>query len=217
MKTVTTVQMKVIDTRAITEMGIPSLFLMENAASRVTEAVLDQLAGECSPRVLVVCGTGNNGGDGLACARQLIRAGIPVETILVGDPGKLTPDASANVQALRSCGGSIRPYSGEVLPETSLIVDALFGFGLNREVRGQYREVIEKMNGAGKPIVSCDIPSGLNGDTGEVLGAAVRAEQTVCFTCAKPGLLLPCAAEYVGKLTVAEIGIPAKLLEEASM
>lgn len=209
MKAVTTAQMKEIDRIAIEEMGIPSLELMENAARAVTDAVM-QLGAK---RVVIVCGTGNNGGDGLACARQLMQRGCTVTTILVGDPAKQTPDSAANTRRLAEAGGELLPWNG-TLPAADCIVDALFGFGLNREVTGMRREVIAAMNAAAVPIVACDIPSGLNGDTGLPMGIAVKAAQTITFTCPKVGLLAPEAAAYVGRLTVAEIGIPKILIAD---
>lgn len=214
MKIATTSQMKAIDEKAINELGIPSLNLMENAAGQVTEAVLEKLADDPNPKVLVICGTGNNGGDGLACARQLMAKGIRVSTILVGSPEKQTPDSKINAEKLHNCGGEILEYTGQKLPKCSLIVDALFGFGLNREVGGCYREIIEKINAAYLPVIACDIPSGLNGDTGVPLGIAVRAEQTICFTCVKPGLLMDLAAPYVGTLHIVDIGIPERLMKD---
>lgn len=212
MRCVTTSQMKAIDRRAIEELGIPSLDLMEHAAEHVTAAVLQEVNGIQEPTVLVFCGTGNNGGDGLACARQLMNAGVQVKTYLIGNPDKRTPDAVVNSDRLTAQGGVLLTWQDAGNLQAHCIVDALFGFGLNREVGGVYRQVIEWINGSGIPVISCDIPSGLNGDTGAVMGAAVRAENTVSFTCAKAGLLAPGAEEYVGRLTVADIGIPEILL-----
>lgn len=212
MRAVTTARMREIDEAAIRQRGIPSLHLMENAASAVAEAVGKQLADDSSPAVTVVCGTGNNGGDGLACARLLLGRGIPVTVYLVGNPAKLTPDAAENLHRLEALGVTVQPYTGQALAECSCIVDAMFGFGLNREVTGLYRTAIEAINAAGSPVVSCDIPSGLNGDTGLPMGTAVKATQTVTFTCPKQGLLVPEAAVYVGELMVAGIGIPEDLV-----
>lgn len=215
MKTVTTQQMKAIDAKAIFELGIPSLTLMENAAAHTADAVTELLEGLADPRVTVLCGTGNNGGDGLACARLLNARGIPVSVFLAGDPAKLTPDAQVNARRLTEYGIPLLPYAGAPLPDCSCIVDALFGFGLNRELTGQYRTLAEAINAAGVPVVACDIPSGLNGNTGKPMGAAVKATITVTFTCAKVGLVLPEAAPYVGQLRVVEIGIPPELPEES--
>lgn len=208
MQTVTTAQMKAIDEHAIRDLGIPSLELMEHAAGAVASAALEEMALFPRPRVLVVCGTGNNGGDGLACARILMGSGAVVTTLLVGNPDRRTPDALANSRRLLEAGGTIQPYCGQPLPQADCIVDALFGFGLNREVGGDYRLAIDAINAAVCPVIACDIPSGLNGDTGLPMGAAVRAKHTVSFTCAKVGLVQEQAKEYVGKLSVVDIGIP---------
>lgn len=211
MKAVSTAQMKEIDETAIHHYGIPSLELMENAAGCVTQAALETLP-PGNPHVLVLCGTGNNGGDGLACARQLLSHRIRVTTILAGKPEKQTLDSKTNAQALLDAGGKLELYSGLPLPECDLIVDAIFGFGLNREVGGQYRDLIAAINRHPAPVIACDIPSGLNGDTGEPMGISVRADKTVSFTCAKIGLLQPQAAAWVGKLEAVKIGIPEVLI-----
>lgn len=214
MQAVTTEQIRRIDYTAIHELHIQSLLLMENAAGKTADAVAELLAGKENHRVLVVCGTGNNGGDGLACARLLLGQGFAVSTVLVGNPEKLTPDAAENHRRLQDMGGTIAPYSCQSFRGFDCIVDALFGFGLNREVTGQYRWAIEEMNAAGAPIVACDIPSGLNGDTGKVMGTAVQACRTVTFTRAKTGLLQPGAEAFTGLMTVADIGIPEEIIED---
>lgn len=216
MRFASTGQMKEIDRAAIQGRGIPSLLLMENAASAVTRAVTERLVGLKAPRVTVLCGPGNNGGDGLACARQLLEQGIQVRAILVGNPDKMTQDARAMARRLEQAGGTLERWDAAApgWQDCGCLVDALFGVGLCREVEGDFRDAIAAANAAGVPIVSCDIPSGLHGDTGAVLGAAIRAEQTVTFSCAKPGLVRGEGPRCAGVLTVAQIGIPADLLPE---
>lgn len=211
MTAVTTDQMRRIDSYAIGKLSIPSLTLMENAARHTADAAEEMLCGS-KKSALIVCGTGNNGGDGLACARLLHDRGIPVTVWLAGNPEKLTPDAAANARRLREIGITITPYTGQKIPDCGCIVDALFGFGLNREVGGIYLQAIEAINISPAPVVACDIPSGLSGDTGYPLGISVKAARTVTFTCPKIGLTLPHAAPYVGTLTVADIGIPQEAL-----
>lgn len=213
MKTVTTAQMKSIDETAIHALGIPSLELMEHAAAYVADAAAAALSAADNSAALIVCGTGNNGGDGLACARLLSLRGFPVTVFLAGDPEKYTHDSAANARKLADLSIPVIPYSGQPLPECGCIVDAIFGFGLNREVTGIYRRAIEAINASPAPVIACDIPSGLNGDTGLPMGTAVKAARTVSFTCAKQGLLMPGAGIYVGALTVADIGIPASLTD----
>lgn len=210
----TMAQMKEMDRIAIQERGIPSLLLMERAAAAVTEAVLAHLPQKNAPCVTVLCGPGNNGGDGLACARQLLGRGVAVRTILVGSAEKMTGDARAMAARLAQAGGSVEPWRSAApgWAQSDCLVDALFGVGLCREVGGDFRAAIEAANAAGVPIVSCDIPSGLHGDTGEILGVAIRAAQTVTFSCAKPGLVRADGPACTGRLTVASIGIPTDLL-----
>lgn len=215
MKLATTAQMKEIDRIAIQERGIPSLELMERAASAVTEAVLARLAGQAQPRAAVLCGPGNNGGDGLAAARQLLARGVQVRTVLVGNTAHMTGDAREMAKRLEEAGGRVEPWPAGGWADCDCIVDALFGVGLNRTVGGDFAVAIAAINAAGVPVVSCDIPSGVNGDTGDILGTAVRAAQTVTFTCAKPGLLWGEGAACAGELTVADIGIPEELTPPA--
>lgn len=213
MKLATTEQMQELDRAAIGERGIPSLALMERAAAHVTAAVMELVRGIPEPVVNLVCGTGNNGGDGLACARQLMEQGVTVRVYLVGDPAHQTHDSRINTGRLLEAGGRLLPFQDEPLPPCDCLVDALFGVGLNREAGGIHRAAIERMNQQGVPIVACDIPSGVNGNTGAVLGAAVQAARTVTFSCGKPGLFTAPGRDFAGTVTVADIGIPQDLLE----
>lgn len=213
MKLASTARMKELDRIAIEERGIPSLDLMERAASAVAAAVLAKLEHAALPEVLVLCGPGNNGGDGFAAARQLLERNVPVRTVLVGDTARMTPDARTMADRLERAGGTVEHWPA-VLRPCGCLVDALFGVGLCREVRGDFREAILAANALGCPIVSCDVPSGIHGDTGEIMGEAVRAAQTITFTCAKPGLLQGAGAGCTGGLIVADIGIPADLLRD---
>lgn len=215
----TTREMKEMDRIAIQERGIPSLQLMETAAGHVTRAVLSRRAeaGRSGP-VLVFCGPGNNGGDGFACAWQLLERGVQARVCFVGNPEKMTADARAEQKKLLALGGTVMPYDGSFIdPVTTCIVDALFGVGLDRPVGGAFAQAIAAINAAhaaGVPVVACDIPSGIHGDTGDVLGIAVQADETVTFSCAKPGLLTGQGKLYAGQLTIAGIGIPEDLLQE---
>lgn len=214
----TTREMKEMDRIAIQERGIPSLQLMETAAGHVTKAVLSRRAeaGRSGP-VLVFCGPGNNGGDGFACAWQLLERGVQARVCFVGNPEKMTADARPEQKKLLALGGTVTPYDGSSIdPGTACIVDALFGVGLDRPVGGAFAQAIAAMNAAhaaGVPVVACDIPSGIHGDTGDVLGIAVQADETVTFSCAKPGLLTGQGNLYAGQLTIADIGIPEDLLQ----
>ncbi|HHN78854.1 MAG TPA: NAD(P)H-hydrate epimerase [Phycisphaerales bacterium] len=220
-------ELRRLDADAVREMGVPSIVLMENAALGACRGVLRLLGGIGGGPVAVLCGTGNNGGDGLALARQLHIRGRRVRVLLTGDPDRLTPDAAANLTALKACrveaehldaadeGGAERA-AGDWLARVgpALIVDALLGTGLSREVRGPLRGVIEAINEAGKAgacVVSLDLPSGLDADTGRPLGAAVRAHATMTFAALKRGFFTLEAQGFVGEIELLPIGVPSEL------
>ena len=170
-------------------------------------------------RAAVFSGPGNNGGDGVACARLLLEAGYEVRCFLVGSRDKLTPDTRAMEVKLSAAGGKLEPYDPADTDQTAwvlgahVLVDAVFGIGLNTQVRGEALAAIETMNRSGVPVVSADIPSGVEADTGRVLGGAVRAAVTVTFTRAKAGHFVGKGGLCTGRLTVAPIGIPDDLTE----
>lgn len=219
----TTAQMRELDRTAIEELGIPSLLLMECAAQQAADCLWSRISGQTNPRVALFCGPGNNGGDGIAAARLLMEKGCEVKTLLVGDRDKMTADARAMEQLLVEAGGELEDYQPDDfdlriwLTTCDGVMDALFGVGLAREVSGAFLAAIQQINRLRSPlcpVVSCDIPSGLHGDTGEVMGAAVRADVTVTFSVAKPGLYLGQGEEYAGEIFIAPIGIPGDLLYE---
>ncbi len=220
-------ELRLLDADAVREMGVPSIVLMENAALGACRGVLRLLDGLGGGPVAVLCGTGNNGGDGLALARQLHIRGGSVRVLIAGDPDRLTPDAAVNLKALKTCGieaerldaadedGAARA-AGDWLAGVgpALIVDALLGTGLSREVRGPLRGVIGAINEAGKAgvcVVSLDLPSGLDADTGRPLGVAVRAHATMTFAALKRGFFTLEAQGYVGEIGLMPIGVPAEL------
>lgn len=211
MRSAKTFEMKEIDRIAIEEYGIPSLELMERAALHVTEKLLS-MGCEKGSRVAVVCGTGNNGGDGLAVARQLATKGVEVYVYLLGNKEKSTADSLANQKALEEAGISLLEF-GKSLPECEFCVDALFGVGLNREIKEPFKSAIEAINNSEAWVVSCDIPSGINGDSGEICGLAVKADATVTFTCSKPGLECRPGCDYAGEVRVVDIGVPKEIVE----
>lgn len=202
-------EMKAMDTHAITVVGIPSDTLMRRAASGGAEAAKEML-GSKEKKTVVFCGSGNNGGDGIAMAAFLHEAGYPVECIMVGSREKMTGDSRLMLQWLWSIGGVLADYEEErdYLSGAALIVDALFGTGLSRNISGKYETLIAKINESGIPVLACDIPSGISADTGEILGCAVKADVTVTFNLPKTGQLLPPGTEYTGRLIVHDIGIP---------
>ena len=220
MKIATAAQMKELDRMAIAERGIPSADLMERAARALTRTALET-AGERPRRAVCFCGPGNNGGDGIACARLLREAGLEVRCVLVGDREKLTPDARTMEARLAAAGGRLEPFAPDDPAfaawclEADVMVDALFGIGLSRPVEGEALIAVHMMNTCDIPVVSADLPSGVETDTGRVLGGAVEAAATVTFSLPKIGLYVGKGALCAGKVTVAPIVIPEVLVQGA--
>ncbi len=199
---------RALDAHMIDTLHIPSLLLMENAAFGMTVLIESKFGTDT--RIVALCGPGNNGGDGFATARQLAAKGYSVSVYLVGKPDELKGDAAVNASYF---GTRIIEIQSEADVQRCLddlhgcvLIDALFGVGLSREVTGLYAAVIGAVNASGAYVVACDIPSGVAADTGAVLGCAVRADETVTFQCAKPGHFLYPGRELTGKLIVKEIG-----------
>jgi hydroxyethylthiazole kinase-like uncharacterized protein yjeF len=187
--------------------GTPGTTLMENAG----RAVADATARMHLERIVVVSGPGNNGGDGFVAARHLAERGHKVRLCFVGDRAKLKGDAA---QAAGRWSGAVEEASPGSLANCDAVVDALFGAGLDREVSGLPRAMIEAINASGVPIVAADLPSGVNGTTGAIMGAAVNASRTVTFFRRKTGHLLLPGRLQCGDVEVEDIGIPEKVLEE---
>ena len=193
--------------RAAIAAGLPGTWLMENAGRAVTRAITTRFAPQ---PVLVLCGPGNNGGDGYVVARLLHQAGWPVRLASSVDDAALKGDAA---WAAASWPGSVEPLSAATLDGAGLVVDALFGAGLARPLEGIVREVVEALGSI--PVIAVDVPSGVDGATGGILGAAPTAALTVTFCRRKPGHLLLPARSRCGELVLAEIGIPDDLVAEA--
>ena len=188
--------------------GTAGMTLMEAAGRAVADAACGQLQGRA---VVVVAGPGNNGGDGFVAGRILRERGHAVRVLLAGDAAKLKGGAA---EAAKRWDGPIEQATPDRVDPDALIIDALFGAGLDREVTGLARAMIEAMNAARGPVFAVDLPSGISGTTGEVMGAAVRATHTVTFSRRKPGHLLLPGRLHCGTLEVADIGIPASVLEQ---
>lgn len=199
----TAAQVRALDAEVIHTVGVPGVCLMETASRAVAEAVRTHHRDAAGRGVVVVCGPGNNGGDGYGCARWLASWGIPVRVWSLSGHSK--GDAAVMREACRSLG--VPSCSG--LGEAGLVVDAVFGTGITRNVEGAYADVLRAMNEAGCPIVAVDIPSGLHTDTGAALGVAVRATRTVTFGWTKLGLLAEPGADLAGEVEVADIGLGA--------
>ncbi|MHC4427111.1 MAG: NAD(P)H-hydrate epimerase [Planctomycetota bacterium] len=204
-----------VDRAAIEEFGIPGIVLMENAALGLTIValtMLDDVAGD-APSALIVCGGGNNGGDGYALGRHLHNAGVRVTFAALGEP-KPGSDAATNRNIALKMG--LPEVPADLASEhfdADLIVDGIFGTGLDRPVRGAAAEAIDRINGSGRPVLAIDVPSGLDCDTGRPLGTAIRATRTVTFVGRKPAMTDPGAREFVGEVSVADIGAPVELLQ----
>jgi len=198
-------RMRAIDRWAIEERGVPSLDLMERAGAGVTRAV-ERLVPD-GPAV-VVCGTGNNGGDGLVVARLLRDAGREVTVVCAGAPGKLTGDALANLERLPGDAPLELAQGMDALAGASVVVDALLGTGFAGEPRGEIGEAVAAIEDCEAPVVSVDVPSGVDASTGVVAGAVVRATKTVTFHAAKPGLWIHPGKAHAGEVEVLDIGIP---------
>lgn len=202
--------MQKADAHTIEDIGIPSVVLMEHAAEKTVEA-MEREAIDFS-RILVVCGSGNNGGDGFAIARLFAQKGKEVTVIFAGKEASLTPECRIQKQIAENLG---IPVVGSMTEAAcTVVVDALFGVGLSREVSGSYAELLEKLNTLPCAKVAVDIPSGICAATGKVLGCAFRADLTVSFQCEKLGTVLSPGREYAGKVIAAEIGIDTAFYEE---
>jgi ADP-dependent NAD(P)H-hydrate dehydratase / NAD(P)H-hydrate epimerase len=216
-KVLTSAQMREVDRRTV-ELGIPGLVLMENAGHRVTEFLVETFAPLSSHRVTVLCGKGNNGGDGMVVARQLYTRLRPaaLHVVLAGDAAELKGEALENYRMLAACGC---PIATEISPEmrnADIVLDALLGTGLKGPAAGRMLEWIREIN-SGFPlakVVAVDIPSGLESDSAESRGETVRADYTVTFTALKLGQVLAPNCARVGKLRVAPIGSPPSLYED---
>jgi len=214
------VQVREIDHRAAKEFGMPSIVLMENAGLGATEWLMSL---GVSGRVLVCCGKGNNGGDGFVIARHLDLQGVAVRLLLFTDPNELSGDAATNWAIASRSGISIevvpRTPSAFSLPAASFtdadwIVDALFGTGLAGELRPPWDHVIAWINASHSRVLAVDIPSGLDCDSGQPLGCAVRATHTATFVAPKKGFANPQAAFWTGMIKTISIGAPRVLLEQ---
>ena len=207
--------MREMDRFSIEELGIPGETLMLHAAEGAA-AEAEKLLPK-GGRVLILCGSGNNGGDGIGVAALLLERGYEVQCVMVGDASTLTTDRRAMAQRLQTAGGELDPYQDVSILQSGwdLIVDALFGTGLSRPIVGKYEELIRAVNNSDIPVLSCDIASGICADSGQELGCAVKADVTVTFHLPKTGQLLPPGTEYTGRLVVHDIGIPEQATERA--
>ncbi|MGL4345145.1 MAG: NAD(P)H-hydrate dehydratase [Cellulosilyticaceae bacterium] len=215
MKIVTKEQIRAIDHNAIHEYGVPSVLLMEHAAYSVYKELNKLPKGH----IVIVCGLGNNGGDGLALARQLkLWSEHQVSIMMMGPKDKLSQDAKIYFEICRSMGMALVEYNSktdydDLFDSADYLVDALLGTGLSKPVRGDFYHIIEAMNQVKKPVISIDIPSGICADTGRILGIAIKATQTITFALPKIGLCIYPGVSYCGQMICADIGIPPQIIE----
>jgi NAD(P)H-hydrate epimerase len=211
-------EVRAFDRYCIETLGLPGIALMENAGRQITDAAREMLSGTRDPRVLIVAGRGNNGGDGFVVARHLAIAGIAAEVVLVAPREKVAGDAAINLAVLEAMGLPVAVADGDAravlavlrqrIAAATLVVDALLGTGTQGGIREPYASVIEAINAAGRPVLAVDIPSGMDADTGAPLGPTIRAAVTVTMAARKTGFDAPGAAAYTGKVRVADIGVP---------
>jgi len=200
--------MQEIDQKAIEERRIPSIMLMENAGRRISEVCVGMLGSAKGKKIAVFCCAGNNGGDGFVAARYLREQGAEVSVNVIGDRSQIKHDPKINLGRLENTEVNVRDIDSPVSVDADLVIDAIFGIGLKGEVKEPVRSIIKDLNEKNLDIVSADVPSGLDADTGEVLGEAIKAKKTVTMQFAKKGFYINKGSEYTGEIIVVDIGIP---------
>lgn len=210
-------EMRNIDRRAIEEIGIPGIVLMERAGVKTAEIAAGILREGNGEVTAIFCGTGNNGGDGMVIGRELVNRGFPVQMYLIGEPEKLKGDALRNYTIAQKCGIAFTTVSAEkelkkIKPEPGLVIDALLGTGSTGPVRGIIGKAVELMNRMICPIIAVDMPTGITADTGECHGVCVHADATVTMGLLKRGLCLHPGREAAGSVFVADIGFPPSVV-----
>src|SRR5438445_175689 len=221
MRVLNSAQMREADRRTIDEIGIPSLVLMENAGRQAVAAMEATFNDLTERQVGVLCGRGNNGGDGFVVARTLVQRGVDVAVFLIGQVSEVRGDARVNLEILGRLGVTVVEVSDSQawelhfseVSDCNLIVDAIFGTGLNAPVSGFIESVVTDVNASGIPVVAIDLPSGLSADSSETIGPSIDAGLTVTLAAPKLPLVLPPAENHAGDIVIADIGIPADVLD----
>ena len=222
MRVLNTQQMREADRRTIDEVGIPSIVLMENAGRQAVAAMEAAFEDLSTSHVGVVCGRGNNGGDGFVVARTLVQRGVETSVFLLGSVADVRGDARTNLEVLGRIGLIVVEITNaqewelhfSEISRCELLVDAILGTGFHGQLSGLLETVVADINGLGVPIVAIDLPTGLSADTADVEGEAVEASMTVTLAAPKIPLVLPPADSHSGDLVIADIGIPLPLLDE---
>ncbi len=212
-------QVRETDVLAIEHVGIPGIVLMENAGRHIADFIYDRLVDPARDRVLILCGPGNNGGDGFVVARHLRNGGVPIDLALAIPPDKLKGDAATNYSILQRMGVTCLQANADLAAirdaatSAALILDALLGTGSKDAPRSHVAELIRLANDAPRARrIAVDIPSGLDGDSGQPRDPCFRADATVTMVAAKTGFLSDAARPFVGHVAVVDIGMPAELI-----
>jgi len=222
LKAVTAAEMREIDQKAASDYGLSGIVLMENAGLKVAQAVVERLGSVKGRTVTIFTGKGNNGGDGLVAARHLFNMGAEVKVLMLSSLDKVVGDARTNLEIWQKIGQKVYTITEKddfnavrlFLVKTDIIVDAVYGTGFKGKVRDYVGRIIESVNASGKPVISVDIPSGLNADNGSVSGPCIAADQTITFGLPKIGLLVEPGASLAGELRVVDISLPGVLLDD---
>jgi NAD(P)H-hydrate epimerase len=212
----TRAQVREIDRRCIEEYHIPGIVLMENAARAAAALALRLMNDHATSTAAILCGGGNNGGDGLAIARHLHNAGMTVRIHLATDPARYSGDALTNWRIVEAMNLSVEAAHPQTIKRiaSALIVDAIFGTGLSSPARDPFPEIVGAIKTTGCPVLAIDVPSGLDCDTGRPMGHCVQAHSTITFVAEKVGF--PNARQYLGDTFVGDIGCPRELIEQVA-
>ena len=221
MKVSNVLEMRAMDSSAMVRFGIPEEILMENAGEAVCAVIRNEI-GIVGKKFIIFCGLGNNGGDGFVVARKLFSNGAHVRVVILGDGSRYRGAAALNLDIVARLSIPVQEiHSAEsiktALYHSDVVIDAIFGTGLARPVEGMYRDVIQLINGSRRPVVSADIPSGIAGDTGKILGECIRADFTVTFGLPKLGNILFPGYDFCGKQYVTHISFPPALIHDENL
>jgi NAD(P)H-hydrate epimerase len=206
-------ELEKIDQDAVEQFGIPSIVLMENAAKNASAIILDHTTNENWTDTVILCGRGNNGGDGYAVARHLFNAGCHVRILRFGEPN--SKEAKTNASICAAMKIQVSEWDEEQYSKASLCIDAIFGIGLDRTVQGEYASAIKCCNTSNIHCISLDIPSGLDCDSGKPLGCCIQANLTITFFGKKLGFQNQSAKQFIGEVFVADIGCPQNIAEHS--
>ena len=209
---------KKADLIAMQEMGLSSLGLMETASSRIADYIRQKYADQKGSRILILSGVGNNGADGVAAARMLLEDGFDPEVRIVGKLEKASWEFLFQAVVYQQLDGLFSLYQpGDVLPDADICVDGIFGIGLHRAVAGDFKSFIDEVNHHQYgEVIAIDAPSGIDTDTGELMGAGIRADVTITFGRNKTGLVTGAGIDYSGQIIIEDIGIPDEAYQKAA-